>query len=97
MPRIIGIDIPDNQASCYGCWRRKDRKKNPELYEKDRMFPANGPTPNTVDFIRTWRDVDKDFIVDDLPEPMDLDWEEFDEEMKKSARGKDFTVSGERK
>ena len=32
-----------------------------------------------------------------LDVPEDLDWEEFDEEMKKSARGKDFTVSGERK
>lgn len=59
-----GIKIPVNQDECYGCWRRKDRKKNPKLYEKDRMFPANGRTPSTVESIIRWRD------IDDLPEAL---------------------------
>lgn len=67
-----GIKIPANQDKCYGCWRRRDRKRYPKLYEQDRMFPANGQTPSTVDFIRTWWDVNKDFTVDDLPMTLDL-------------------------
>jgi len=67
-----GIIIPDGQNSCYGCRRRKDRKKNPKLYEKDRMFPANGKTANMVGgcFItKTY----KNATVDDLPTPTDLE------------------------
>lgn len=71
-----GIIIPDGQDSCYGCWRRKDKKKNPKLYEQDRMFPANGQTPSTIDFIKTFKNIDKDFTVDDLPIPTDLTLEE---------------------
>ena len=67
-----GIKIPDGQDACYGCWRIKDRKKNPKLYEQDRMFPANGQTPSTVGPIKTFKDIDKDFTVDDLPIPTDL-------------------------
>lgn len=70
-----GIKIPVGQDECYACWRRKDRKKNPELYEKDRMFPANGRTLSTVGAVVRWREID-DFVVDDLPESLDLDWEQ---------------------
>ena len=64
-----GIRIPVDQGSCYMCWRRKDRKKNSKLYEKDRMFPTNGPTPGTIDKseIHRFKDINKDFTVDDLP------------------------------
>lgn len=71
-----GIKIPDGQGACYGCWRRKDRKKNPKIYRRDLMYPTNGPTPNTIDFVRRFKDVNKDFTVDDLPIPTDLTLEE---------------------
>ena len=68
-----GILIPVNQDSCYGCWRRKDRKKNSKLYDKDRMFPANGRTPSTQGVHNHtsyfYKDLNKDFTVDDLPVP----------------------------
>lgn len=63
-----GILIPVNQDSCYGCWRRKDRKKNPKIYRRDLMYPLNDPTPSTIDFIKRFKDVNKDFTIDDLPE-----------------------------
>jgi len=65
-PCKCGIKIPEGQDECYMCWRRKDKKKNPKLYEKDRMFPANGRTPSTIEPIVRHRKID-DFTVDDLP------------------------------
>lgn len=44
-----GCEVPKGQDLCYSCWRRRDREANPELYQKDRMFPANGKTWNKID------------------------------------------------
>ena len=87
-----GIRIPIDQDSCYICWRREDRKKNPKFYEKDRMFPANGPTPNTIGPIKTYKDINKDFTVDDLPVPQDPlknpeDFENYDAFLKDFVEG----------
>ena len=68
-----GVCILVGQDACYGCWRIKDRKKNPKNYRRDLMYPANGRTPSTIDFIKRFKDVNKDFVVDDLLTPTDLD------------------------
>lgn len=44
-----GCDLPDGQDTCYRCWREQDRKYNPDLYRKDKMFPANGKTMSKID------------------------------------------------
>ena len=75
-----GIIIPDGQDMCYGCWRIKDRKKNPKNYRRDLMYPTNGQTPSMIGIHNSnacfFKDIDKDFTVDDLPVPTDLTLEE---------------------
>lgn len=52
-----GRDIPEKQDICFRCWRKRDRKLNPDNYKKDPMFPTNGVTKSTIDWDK-WEDND---------------------------------------
>ena len=43
-----GTDVPVNQRLCFRCWKIRDKKYNPNDYNQDTMFPANGKTKSTI-------------------------------------------------
>jgi len=47
---ICTCGCPEGFGKCYKCWRIRQRKKYPNLYKKDSMFPANGKTISKLSF-----------------------------------------------
>ena len=47
--RHCGCDLPTGQDMCFRCWRKNDRKENPQNYQQHWMFPANGKTVSKVE------------------------------------------------